>query len=426
MASTSIHIRDYRTEIPGGLSADRLTWEFPIVWSINANGKKTFWQIYVRYLEQGEFTEIQDSYFNSAHLPDIAWINVDSGVVGGKVKKSVPTLVKFGKNVGRASATNTWTQALRDAYSLYNKQKKKSALGAVLYPPMLAQILKDQSKPPIVDAEHVVYVQRKYNGVRTVGTQVDKKVVLYSRRRNIYPGFTELCAELEPVLQSYWDAGRQLYLDGELYKHGAALQDISGAARREGSFDANYMIYDCFIVNEPQLKYSERRVILNDIFSKFDLKISVNVETFTAQSYAEINALYEVFLEEEYEGAMVRLDDVYQYSYNERHVKSLLKIKPSYDDEMEIVGFSTGEKGKAANALMIVCKTAIGTIPVTPAMEIVDRIALAKKMAEVEPNGKTHFVNHWLGKKIIVTYSEKSKDGVPQQARTKMEIRSWD
>jgi hypothetical protein len=64
--------------------------------------------------------------------------------------------------------------------------------------------------------------------------------------------------------------------------------------------------------------------------------------------------------------------------------------------------------------------------PVTPAMELPDRIALAKKMALVEDNGKTHFENNYLGRMLIVYFDEKSVDGLPQRARTKMEVRTWD
>jgi hypothetical protein len=64
--------------------------------------------------------------------------------------------------------------------------------------------------------------------------------------------------------------------------------------------------------------------------------------------------------------------------------------------------------------------------PVTPAMELPERIILAKKMAIIEENGKTHFENNYLGKMLIVYFDEKSIDGLPQRARTKMEIRTWD
>jgi hypothetical protein len=259
MASTAIYVRDYRKEIPGALSPDRKQWDFPPIESINSHKKKMFWRIYVRCFTATElgdktaksitnFLPIEDSYFDSKPMNLIyAWINVDSGIEGGKIKDSVPTIIKVGKNIGKVSATNIWTQALRDAYSIYNKQLRKSTLSAKttstteLFPPMLAQVLKAQKVPPKISVDSPVFVQRKYNGVRTIATlecggtedQPTYSVILYSRRKNTYPGFIYLKEELLPLLTFYWEAGRKLYLDGEIYKHGELLQNISGFARRE-------------------------------------------------------------------------------------------------------------------------------------------------------------------------------------------------
>ncbi len=441
MSSTSIHVKDFRTEIPGELSEDRTTWNFPVVNSTNAHGKKTFWKIYVRLFRQEApdvFIPCEDVFFDSKPMPAniFAWIKVDSGIT--EAKKSVPTIIRQGRNIGRSSATNVWTQALRDALGTYNKQLKKSAQAPAvstteLFPPMLAKVFKDLTEKPLIDADHPVFVQRKYNGVRTVTTLEQAqdgtyRAIMYSRHRTLYLGLSYIRDELLPVLQFYWEAGRRLYLDGEIYKHGVPLQDISGAARREtttfGAFD--YMIYDCFVPDEP-MKYSERKQLLDDIFSEFQFKYAKNVETFTLYSFEEVNVMYNIFLEEEFEGAMIRTDSEYQYSYNELHSSVLLKMKPTYDHEYTVVGFTTGDKGKAAAALMIICANDAGkTFPVTPAMELPDRIALAKKMAEVEQNQKTHFQNHWEGKKIIVTFDEKSRDDIPLRARTKLVQRTWD
>lgn len=443
MASVSVNIRDFAVEIPGQLSADSLTWEFPEVVSKNAHDKEMFWRVYVRIQRGGVFIPIEKKYFEELPNDLTGWINVDSGIRGGKVKKSVPTVVKSGKNIGKKSATNAFTQALRDALGLYNKQSKKSAggigvkkddnggdkAGPELYPPMLAQVLRDQTTPPHTDEDHPLYIQRKYNGVRTVSVLNGDNVIMYSRRKNLYPGFGYMKTELLPILREFYKSGRVLYLDGEIYSHGAALQDISGYARREdqpGDIKYNYMIYDCFIPAEPELPYSARKKIIDGL-GLDKLQYCKQVETFEVYDTEEAEALYKSFLEEGYEGAMVRVDAPYRYSYNEYHSKMLLKMKPVNDAEMEIVGWETGEKGKAASAIMIICATPEGKqFPVTPAMEIPDRIALAKKMTEIEPNGKTHFENHWKGKKIIIEFDEYSKDKVPQRARTRMQVRTWD
>jgi ATP-dependent DNA ligase len=457
MAGTHLHVTDYRKQVPGELAPNRLQWTFPTIESTNAHKKTTVWKIYVRLFEMrptitlpnvpdDAFVAVRDEYFDGTAIAEslLGYIKVDSGLAGSPPKKSAPTIVHTGKRKNTVSPTNVWTQALRDAYGLYNKQLNKSTTSKhaiELFPPMLAQIYADQNPPPIASPTHPLYVQRKYNGVRTVtklrctsapNTDVATfEVVMYSRRGRIYPGFTYIKNELLPVLMSSRRKGRTLYLDGEMYRHGAALQDISGYARREDKADdlkCDYMVYDCFIPNEDQLLYVDRKAILDGIFAESTFNYTKAVETFEVTDTAAIGALYKRFIAEGFEGAMIRLNCKYRYSYNEYHSKYLLKMKPVLDTECEITGFATGLKGKAAAALMIICRMTPGgkTFPVTPAMEINERIALAKKMVEVETNGKTHFENQWLGTRIIIHYDELSKDGVPQRARTSLERRSWD
>lgn len=460
MAGTSINVKNFRTEIPGALDAEGETWEFPPVFSTNAHKKATVWRIYVRVVDPaGEFMLIDDDWFDSTNpVPGRGWIKVDSGLVGGKIKDSSATIVPVGKNIGRASATNAWTQSLRDAFGAYNRQLKKGTAAPAkssteLFPPMLAQVWGSSPGTKISpSAESPLFMQRKYNGVRVVATleRVNPadpanpptwRVILYSRHRNLYPGFPYLRAELLPALAEFWESGRKIYLDGEIYKHGAALQDISGAARRDETtreraddVKYDYMIYDCFIPTEPDIKFTERRELLESVFDGVDDRARATgspshlhlVDTAEVIDEHAIRAFYDQAIADEYEGAMIRLDAPYEYSYNDRHSRVLLKMKPSFDHEFPIVGWSADGVGKAAGALMIICAHGGKQFPVTPAMEIPERVALARKMPTVEENGKTHYENHWQGKPLIVTFDERSKDGLPLRARTKMQIRTWD
>lgn len=473
--NNSVTIRDYRTEIPGQLAPDRMVWTFPVVSTVTSHGSTSNWVINVRLLKNGTYIPIDDIYFDSVTaMSDItAEIKIDVGI-NGNINKNVPTLVISGKNIGRANATNVFTQALRDSLGMYNKKTRKvvtvkelkantqnniaqtntdmvninirnglenqdiQCMVPEMLPPMLAQVMKDLTTQPKCDAEHPLFVQPKYNGVRAVTTIECKlvdgakvyRVIMYSRGKKEYGGFGYIKAELLDILKYYWNELTQLYFDGEIYSHGVALQDISGDARREDTAARhNYMIYDCFDAARPNWLYSERKKFLDGIFAVNNekLKYCVPVPTYEVTNPANIDTHYREFLSQDFEGAMVRVNSAYKYSYNAYHSKELLKMKPSYDAELVITGWETGRKGKAAAALMIKCATADGIeFPVTPAMELDVRNALAAKMAEIEPNGKTHFENHWLGRKIIVTYDELSKNKVPQRARTEMIIRTWD
>jgi len=445
MSGTAITIKDWRKDIPGELNPERTIFMFPKIMSKNSRGAQTEWRILVSLKSAGANIEIKDEYFNNKPMDANinAVIRVESGVVGGKTRDVVPTVIAAGKNLGRANATNVLCQALRDALGMHNKQLRKSTTGEVnnqpnanqveKYPPMLAQRFQDQVN---FDWNAPKYVQYKYNGVRCVSTfernDEGGRVIMYSRRKLAYPGFQYIKNELLPVLKQYWDADTKLYLDGEMYQHGMALQNISGYARTADKPDdirIDYMIYDCFIPSQPMLIYSARYAILQEIFKNYpDLKFVKLAETalVTKDTY---EAKYKEALGLGYEGVMIRHDLPYMYSYNEHHSNRLLKYKPTLDAEYPIVGWETGTKGKASEALMIVCSMPNNPavkFPVTPAMELPERITLAKKMTIIEENGKTHFENNYLGKMLIVYFDEKSVDGLPQRARTKMEIRTWD
>lgn len=473
-AGKAITVRDYRKEIPGALKDDRSAWVFPVINSTNKHGKTTNWQIQVRVIRapavlaangglwpapaEPEFVPIDDKFFDNNPMKGyFAWIKVDSYITGSTPRKSDPTLVRTGKNIGKESETNVFCQALRDAYGLYNKQLKKARgalpdAGTMRYPPMLSQLYRDQTTPPAFP----VFVQRKYDGVRVMttlerpeatdktndgagtanednpGANEDKSyVIMYSRKRNLFPGLEYIKDELLPVLRMYWEDGTHLYLDGEVYLHGKPLQDISGYTRRPARPDdarINYMVYDCFVANKPDLTYAQRKAIVDEVFSLYpELEYTRPVETFMASNADDLKHYYDLFLGEKFEGAMIRVNAPYEPSYNDYHSSRLLKLKPAFDAEYEIVGYTTGRKGKAAKALMFRCKTPEGKVfDVTPAMELPKRIELAEKMGEKDGEGKTLFEREWLGQKLIVTFDEMSRDKVPQRARTEGKIRTWD
>lgn len=155
------------------------------------------------------------------------------------------------------------------------------------------------------------------------------------------------------------------------------------------------------------------------------------VETFYVNTQQELDRLYQQFLDAKFEGAMIRpANQPYQFSYNDYHSTNLLKMKPRYDAEYEIIGYDHGEKGKASKALMMICKTAQGTeFYVTPAMELAWRIEKYAEMGQrVNVDGKemTVFERDYKGRKLIVYYDEKTVDDVPARASTEMQVRDWD
>lgn len=484
----TVRVQDWQTDIPGQLSPDRKTYSFPEIHGRTKTGKETSWTIIVTLHKSRNETDssliIPDHVARNENKRGgyVARILVHYKMGATDVMKE-PTFVDSGKNIGRSNETNIFCQALRDAYGLYNKYSRRQGVtapeveqevGTLMPYPMLAQYYKDVYSED--DDPSPLFIQRKYNGVRAVSTiDSDGLPIIYSRKGLLYAGFAKLKREIAKICQAWNDEtimrsspnipfhpGGKLYLDGEIYRHGVPLQIISGIVRRakEGAHvvtdresgeqietddltqdDMHYIIYDIFIINKGMtisnnLLFSDRLAIMGIIKRWYPASPDITInfaETFTYVSNESSRAidkareLYSRFLKEGYEGAIIRLNAQYEHSVNDRHSRSLLKIKPVHDAEFEIINFTMGQKGKAYGALLFICKTNEGeTFNVTPTGPIAARIELAREFARIERNGKTVFENRWKGKPLTVSFDELSPIGVPQRARTDGIVRTYE
>jgi ATP-dependent DNA ligase len=368
----------------------------------------------------GEFIALEP-YFDGTLTPPgvVGWIKVDSTTTRGNVKASTPTIVIAGRNLGRKNATNILQQALRDALGLHTKQLKKAAavplVGKKLFFPMLAQVLSEQKKS-IWELPARKFLSPKLDGLRAVFTWDGDVLRSYSRTITPFPGPDAIHAELREPLRARPD----LFLDGEFYTPGVNLQDINSAVRGNTGADVEYHIYDCFtaagtITPEP---FHQRHARLQEFFAQNPQFVHIKlVPQHEVANEAAAVALYKEYLEQGYEGAMIRLDAPYESKPNNYHSKMLLKMKPRLDAEFELVGWETAQKGKAAGALMLVCKTTRGhEFRVTPAMTFEERVALAARMP-------AEFDAKWRGRMITVNFATWSTDRIPQQPTTLMHTR---
>lgn len=328
-----------------------------------------------------------------------------------------------------------------------------------LYPPMLAQKREENLNEiiyidnPALVFESPHFQQRKYDGVRAVITINNNDIYIYSRELKEYKQFQHLREEvynfinnLENVINSstYWKTlfnnkpDCKIYLDGELYKHGSELQDISGQARKQKSKQnllLDYFCYDLFIPSIPDLKYSLRKKLLDDGFDSYidlydhDPIYIKQVETWQPNNEFELMQNHEKCLSEGFEGSMIRLDKPYKYSYKGYHCSDLLKIKPKLDDEFEIIDFYAAEKGKAKGCLMWKCKVKDKTetdnqgnsiiiegkqFDVTPMGSLEDRKKMFIELQKINPiSKKNKFIEKYKGKMLTVKFDNYSKDGKP-------------
>lgn len=480
MASKSVNISDYRLELPGKLIYNDTIYAFPsIITNVTENSddkNKRIWTVSVALynsLHDAEKAEliklskedngdkytseyptnglkIENKYFDGDKLPNIvAKIVTKSGKINGKLMTNVVYIDK-GKNIGKSNQTNVFTQALRDAYSKYNKQKtqeehivssdsttKSSSKKVVRYRPMLVQKERDQTKP--LDFNDGITVQYKYDGIHFVAAYENGKVELYSRNLKSIPGFDDIKNDL---LRLFLD-NPTVRIDGETYKHGKHLNDISGCVRSSDAdcSDLIFYIFDSFIPcesksdkcpdpsKENDQPYSERMEQTKNLYNTYlrnDPRFHL-VENYPVSSMEEIDNLFDKAIAEGYEGIIIRKNNKpYRYSVNKYHSNYLLKRKKSETEEFPIVGFTEGEKGRAKGAIMWVCsnnydgsklkESQIKTFNVVPKdMSYDERYKIYDKYKKIEKNGKTYFENNIKGKLLTVEFAQFSKDFIPQQ-----------
>ncbi len=421
MAAAHTQVTNWRTIGEGTLEGD--TYLFPQIDSVAARGEgRISWRVYVKLMNAaGEFIPLEP-YFDGALTPPgvVGWIKVDAVTTRGNVKASAPTIVIAGKNLGRKNATNILQQALRDALGMHTKQLKKAAtvplVGKKFFFPMLAQVLSEQKKS-IWDMPVRKFLSPKLDGLRAVFTWDGDTLRSYSRTITPFPGPDAIYAELREPLREH----PTLFLDGEFYMPGVNLQDINSAVRGNTGAEVEYYVYDCFIADGATITpepFHQRYARLQEFFARYTQFVHVKlVPQHEVADEAAANALYRQYLDKGYEGAMIRLEVPYESKPNNYHSKTLLKMKPRLDAEFELVGWETAQKGKAAGALMLICKTPAGhEFRVTPAMTFEERVALAARMP-------AEFDTKWRGRMITVHFATWSTDRIPQQPTTLMQTR---
>jgi len=266
-----------------------------------------------------------------------------------------------------------------------------------------------------------MYLEKKNGGV--------KSVVAYTRTKKPFPSVDYIKNIIYPYLNSLYDdeKNQSIYFDGELYKHGKKLQDISGDSRNEKTNTRadnkkrnEYHIYDCFYPKELDTPFSKRLEQLQSFYDAIDAEDALvlkRVPVFQVNSMADASRKYTQFTKMGYEGAMLR-NTSGPYLGNPQKTgaflrsNDLVKMKPKFTDEFEIVDYDQGSKGKDRGAIIWVCKTTDGVhFNVTPKdMTYEERYNLFNEAEE-------NFDNKFLSRMLTVEYEDLSNTGVPLRAK---------
>ena len=256
------------------------------------------------------------------------------------------------------------------------------------------------------------WASRKIDGCRASFYWKDDKIHTASRGGGDYDA---ACQDFinHPKFIKFFKKHPDIILDGEMYKFGLSLQQISGCIRTElsdGKYDLEYYIYDTMT---PDKKFEDRLKELEMIKEELnlgfeperewnpgDLRIQM-VPQEKVSGWNNIKKLHDKYVNEGWEGLVIR-DPSKNYKYGGR-TNNMIKVKERQEETFTIVGYELGLRG--VEDMVFKMKTQ-GNIEF-----------FAKPMGsrEVKENYMAH-MNELIGKKADCTFFYLSDDGVPLQS----------
>jgi ATP-dependent DNA ligase len=285
-----------------------------------------------------------------------------SGIVGSDKFSESRTNVKTG-----------YEKALKRAQTMWNNEHTKC--NQVL--PMLANKWEDRQKY----ISEPFYVQPKLDGVRLL---VSKDGGI-SRTGKIIPG-TEILGE-------GLEEGQ--YVDGEAFDPNLNFEELTSTFKTD-PLKLKFYVFDFFDLKKLTMTFEERL----DVAKSLSNPHYEYVETFSVKKHTDMNGFHKMFMQQGYEGTMIRdKDSVYEVGQRSNY---LLKHKDFQTEEYEITGAKTGH-GRDADAVVWVCKTQDDReFTVRPEGTIIQR----------EEDYKNH--KKYIGKMLTVRFQNLTALGVPR------------
>lgn len=286
------------------------------------------------------------------------------GVVNGKLTQSKPTFCDY-TNQGKSNERTPDKQAEFMANAKWKKQIEKGYVENIhdidashvgYYKPMLAFKYEDYAS----DIVYPCFISYKIDGIRCVITRDGAQ----SRNGKTIVSIPHILESLKYVFEKYPDT----ILDGELYNHKLHdnFNEITSIVKKtKPSVEdlllsrqlIQYHIFDAPRVGQgltEKHKYSDRIQRLSEII-ECDDNIQL-VPTYTIHNEDGIIKYHDKFVQEGYEGAMVRIDG----QYENKRSRLLLKVKKFHTEEFIIVDIREGRGNKANMAGNVVCRTKYG------------------------------------------------------------------
>jgi DNA ligase 1 len=363
------------------------------------------------------------------HIDGASFYAVKGLVEGKKTQDKATTTIA--KNVGRSNETTPEGQAELQAQAKFQKkldsgyalneldaQKKK------FYEPMLAHNFKDRQDELVGKYPH--FSQPKLDGIRCIVRREGDTLI--GRTRNGKE--IECIPHILKSLNGFFLAHPKAILDGELYNHDLRenFNKITSLVRKQRPIKSDKMTDKAFA--KKQTEYQERLAEaegtiqyhvydaprINDVVNEsqsFDFRIDelkaklmtnkhiVLVETNEVYSLGNLNNLYGQYLEQGYEGQMVRKSSS---KYDNKRSTSLLKRKEFIDAEYKVVDINIGNGNRSGTAKHLVCYC-----PKTKTTFNSNIKGSFDYLKEIYDNRKDY-----IGKLATIKYFQLTPDGIPR------------
>lgn len=284
-----------------------------------------------------------------------------SGLQGGKQAVS-GWVIAEAKNVGRSNATTGSEQATLETLADYKlklerkyfrtlEEAQAAGSGMKFFSPMLAKSWKDvEADIPRTPngsgkIKFPLWAQPKLDGIRGSMSTEDGPL---SRGGKLFMTSDHIMK----ALQSAFDKFTDLRLDGELYNHAFKndfnqIQSLASQKKpTQKDIDDAASLLEYHVYDTPSHgiggKFEARNAFLRDeVFPLLPTNCMIKlVPTIKVENMNELNEAYARFLEDGYEGMMVRTDDVYLCG-PKRDVR-LVKRKEFVDAEFAVSGVEQG------------------------------------------------------------------------------------
>jgi DNA ligase-1 len=326
-----------------------------------------------------------------------------SGQVGGQITTNAWTVV-YGKNEGKANGTTDNEQALKEAIAKRTKKLESGYFESITnidtkqyFEPMLAAKWEDYKDK----LTYPIYSQAKLDGIRCILT----KDGMFSRNGKPIISAPHIFDSVKPLFETNPD----LVFDGELYadKFANDFNKIVSLVKKtkptaddlkESKELIEYHIYDLPSSDKNFIQRAYDLAILFETRSELHPHCRI-VETYKVPSEDVVTELYEKYIEEGYEGQMLRLDS----KYENKRSKSLLKHKSFIDEEYQILDIVEGEGNRSGTAGYMVFNTREGKTFKSNVK------GTWEETAEMLKNKK-----ELIGKQATIKYFNLTPDGIPR------------